>query len=240
MARAAVAEERARIAREIHDVLAHSVTVMVVNAEGAKHAKARDPAVVDRTLDMIGATGRAALTDLRRLLAVLHSDRDSPAGDRDPQPTIDDLADLVARCANGRAAIELDTIGDARSLPPAAALQVYRIVQEALTNVVKHAAPDASARVSVDFGRPQGERTVRIEVCNAAGSAGPAALPSSGRGLAGIRERAAMFAGEVSAGPLPEGGYRVRVSLVLAAHENDGGPHRASDDDVARDAVTTR
>jgi signal transduction histidine kinase len=134
MARVAVAEERARIAREIHDVLAHSVTVMVVNAEGAKHAKARDPAVVDRTLDMIGGTGRAALADLRRLLAVLHSDQGSPAGDRDPQPTTDDLADLTARCANGRAPIEPDTTGDARSLPPAAALQVYRIAQEALTN----------------------------------------------------------------------------------------------------------
>jgi signal transduction histidine kinase len=203
--RAAVAEERARIARELHDVLAHSMTVIVLNAEGAKLARHRDPEAVGRTLDTIGRTGRDALGELRRLLEVLHAGQAA----RSPQPTLDELRGLVEQ--SGRA-VTLDVTGDPGTLPASAALQAYRIVQEALTNMIKHAPADATGRVSVAFEPPE----VRIEVTNTGGRASPApALPSSGRGLAGMRQRVEMYHGELSAGPLPDGGYRVRASLVV-------------------------
>lgn len=219
LARAAVAEERARVAREIHDVLAHSVSVMVLNAEGAKMARVADPAAVDRTLDVIADTGRAALRDLRMLLEVLRS-AEAPRG---PQPGARDLPELVGLCAAGRAPIGYASTGSADSLPPSVAVQVYRIVQEALTNIVKHAAPDAPGTVRVDFGQA-GDllRTVRVEVRNGPGSAAPLALPSSGRGLAGLRERAAMLGGRVEAGRTQDGGFRVVALLPVA-------PPRASD-----------
>ncbi|MEU5263127.1 histidine kinase [Amycolatopsis sp. NPDC021455] len=203
--RAAVAEERTRIARELHDVLAHSMSVIVLNAEGAKLARHRDPAAVDRTLDTIVHTGRDALAELRRLLEVLHAGQAA----RSPQPTLDELRGLVEQ--SGRA-VTLDVTGDPGTLPASAALQAYRIVQEALTNMIKHAPADATGRVGVAFEPPE----IRIEVTNTGGHASPApALPSSGRGLAGMRQRVEMYHGELSAGPLPDGGYRVRASLVV-------------------------
>ena len=208
-ARAAVAEERTRIARELHDVLAHSMSVIVLNAEGAKLARHRDPEAVDRTLDTIGRTGRDALAELRRLLEVMHAGEAA----RNPQPTIDELRELVEQC--GRA-VALEVTGDPGGLSASAALQAYRIVQEALTNMIKHAPADATGRVEVAFEPAE----VRIEVTNTGGQAPPApvpALPSSGRGLAGMRQRVEMYHGELTAGPLPGGGYRVRASLVVGA-----------------------
>ncbi|WIV60984.1 histidine kinase [Amycolatopsis nalaikhensis] len=205
-ARAAVAEERTRIARELHDVLAHSMSVIVLNAEGAKLARHRDPAAVDRTLDTIGRTGRDALAELRRLLEVLHAGQDG----RSPQPTVAELRELVEQ--SGRD-VALDVTGDPGGLPASAALQAYRIVQEALTNMIKHAPADATGRVAVAFE----PREIRIEVTNTGGRApAPApALPSSGRGLPGMRQRVEMFHGELTAGPRPDGGYRVHASLVV-------------------------
>ncbi|WP_233224024.1 sensor histidine kinase [Amycolatopsis sp. CA-128772] len=203
--RAAVAEERTRIARELHDVLAHSMSVIVLNAEGAKLARHRDPAAVDRTLGTIVHTGRDALAELRRLLEVLHAGE--PA--RSPQPTLAELRELVDQ--SGRA-VALDVTGDPGALPASAALQAYRIVQEALTNMIKHAPADATGRVGVAFALPE----VRIEVTNTGGHSPPApALPSSGRGLTGMRQRVEMYHGELTAGPLPDGGYRVRATLVV-------------------------
>ncbi len=203
--RAAVAEERTRIARELHDVLAHSMSVIVLNAEGAKLARHRDPAAVDRTLDTIVHTGRDALAELRRLLEVLHAGQ----GARSPQPTLAELRGLVEQ--SGRD-VTLDVSGDPGTLPASAALQAYRIVQEALTNMLKHAPADATGRVGIAFEPPE----VRIEVTNTGGDAPPApALPSSGRGLAGMRQRVEMYHGELTTGPLPGGGYRVRASLVV-------------------------
>jgi signal transduction histidine kinase len=203
--RAAVAEERTRIARELHDVLAHSMSVIVLNAEGAKLARHRDPAAVDRTLDTIVHTGRDALAELRRLLEVLHAGQ----AVRSPQPTLDELRGLVEQ--SGRD-VTLDVTGDPGTLPASAALQAYRIVQEALTNMIKHAPADATGRVSVAFEPPE----IRIEVTNTGGRASPApALPSSGRGLAGMRQRVEMYHGELSTGPLPDGGYRVHASLLV-------------------------
>jgi signal transduction histidine kinase len=205
--RAAVAEERTRIARELHDVLAHSMTVIVLNAEGAKLARHRDPEAVDRTLETISRTGRDALAELRRLLEVLHAGQAA----RSPQPTLTELRELIDQC--GRA-VTLEVTGDPDGLPASAALQAYRIIQEALTNMIKHAPADATGHVTVAFGPPK----IRIEVTNTGGRASPApapALPSSGRGLAGIRQRVEMYHGELTADPTPDGGYRVRASLVV-------------------------
>jgi signal transduction histidine kinase len=205
--RAAVAEERTRIARELHDVVAHSMSVIVLNAEGAKLARHRDPEAVDRTLDTIVHTGRDALAELRRLLEVLHAGEAA----RSPQPTLAELRELVGQ--SGRD-VTLDVTGDPGTLPASAALQAYRIVQEALTNMIKHAPADATGRVGVAFEPPE----VRIEVTNTGGHAPPApALPSSGRGLAGMRQRVEMYHGELTTGPLPGGGYRVSASLVVGS-----------------------
>jgi signal transduction histidine kinase len=205
--RAAVAEERTRIARELHDVLAHSMSVIVLNAEGAKLARHRDPGAVDRTLDTISRTGRDALAELRRLLEVMHAGQAA----RSPQPTIDELRELVEQC--GRT-VALEVTGDPGGLPASAALQAYRIVQEALTNMIKHAPADATGRVEVAF-EPE---KIRIEVTNTGGKAPPApALPSSGRGLTGMRQRVELYHGELTADPLPDGGYRVRASLVVGS-----------------------
>ena len=201
LSRAAAAEERTRIARELHDVLAHSVSVMVVNAEGAQLMRHTDPTVVDRTLELVSTTGRAALTELRRLLTVLDADGVVPP----PQPTLTDLHRLVG----GVDGVVLRLTGNADGVPAGAMVQIYRIVQEALTNVVKHAGPGATAEVLVDLGP-----IVRIEVRDD-GTAAPRSLPSSGRGLAGMRERVAMFGGTLDAARRPEGGFRVVATMPL-------------------------
>ncbi|MGW4049045.1 sensor histidine kinase [Streptomyces sp. NPDC004721] len=217
LARAAVADERARIAREIHDILAHGVSVMVVNAEGGRLAGHADPAAAHRALETISATGRDALVELRRLLDVLRPQGDGEdghprTGPDGPQPGLDELRSLVARFP-GAATLELR--GDRRGLPAGAALQTYRIVQEALTNVVKHAAPNAAVRVLVEVGSPGPERRIRIRVDNSpgVGAAPKVALPSAGRGVEGMRQRSALYGGTVCAGPTPEGGYRVDATL---------------------------
>ncbi|WIX83917.1 histidine kinase [Amycolatopsis carbonis] len=206
-ARAAVAEERTRIARELHDVLAHSMSVIVLNAEGAKLARHQDPDAVDRTLDTISRTGRGALAELRRLLEVMHAGE--PA--RTPQPTLDQLRTLVEQ--SGRE-VELEVTGENTDLPTGAALQAYRIVQEALTNMLKHAPADASARVRVEFTRAE----VLVEVTNTGGREPVAAgLPSSGRGLAGMAQRVELYRGKLETGPLPDGGFRVLATLQTGA-----------------------
>ncbi|MFF1547452.1 sensor histidine kinase [Streptomyces sp. NPDC058291] len=252
LAGVAVAEERARIAREIHDVLAHSVSVMVLNAEGGRLMRQVDPAVVDRTLGVISATGREALGELRRLLEVLRTpDADGSAGGPGFGPGFGsgsgsgsggtaerlsaDLRRLVGRLdTSGRRAV-LDLRGEQDGLPADLTVQAYRIVQEALTNVIKHAPPDATVHVRVDTGRQGPGRLVRVRVENSpgaeagapartdggtkagrgAGAAAERAVPllPSGRGLTGMRERTALYGGSVEAGPTPDGGYRVAATL---------------------------
>ncbi|WP_433075014.1 sensor histidine kinase [Dactylosporangium sp. CA-052675] len=213
LARAAAAEERTRIARELHDVLAHSVSVMVVNAEGARLMRHADPAVVDRTLEFVSTTGREALVELRRLLAVLEAGGQVAA----PQPALTDLH----RLTEGLPGATLRVTGSGAGVPAGAAVQTYRIVQEALTNAVKHAGagacPEVAVEVVVDLGDPGPHRAIRIEVRDD-GVAAPGSaprLPSSGRGIAGMRERVAMFDGTLDAAPRPEGGYRVVALLPL-------------------------
>ncbi|MFH8518401.1 sensor histidine kinase [Streptomyces gelaticus] len=226
LARVAVADERARIAREIHDVLAHSVSVMVLNAEGGRLMRHADPAVVDRTLGVISATGREALDELRRLLEVLRAP-DAGTSVGGPGPDIGraaeslavDLRRLVGRLNTSGTRARLDLRGEPVGLPADLTAQTYRIVQEALTNFVKHAPPDATIHVRVDTGTEGPGRLVRVRVENSAGAgggaapAGPAPLLSSGHGLTGMRERTALYGGSVDAGPTPDGGYRVTATL---------------------------
>ncbi|MFD4501868.1 sensor histidine kinase [Streptomyces sp. NPDC058457] len=226
LARVAVAEERARIAREIHDVLAHSVSVMVLNAEGGRLMRHADPTVVDRTLGVISATGRDALDELRRLLEVLRApDADAPSGAPGPgnggagESLSADLRRLVGRLNTNGTRARLDLRGEPGGLPADLSVQTYRIVQEALTNVVKHAPPNATIHVRVDTGTEGPARLVRVRVENSAGAGAvavpehPARLLSCGHGLTGMRERTALYGGSVDAGPTPDGGYRVTASL---------------------------
>ncbi|MFJ9104072.1 sensor histidine kinase [Streptomyces sp. NPDC102405] len=226
LARVAVAQERARIAREIHDVLAHSVSVMVLNAEGGRLMRHADPTVVDRTFGVISATGRDALDELRRLLEVLRTpDADASSGDpgRGPgdggvgESLSADLRRLVGRLNTNGTRARLDLRGEPGGLPADLTVQTYRIVQEALTNVVKHAPPDATIHVGVDTGTKGPGRLVRVQVRNSAGAEAPpehpTALLSSGHGLTGMRERTALYGGSVDAGPTPDGGYQVAATL---------------------------
>ncbi|WP_460060789.1 sensor histidine kinase [Streptomyces sp. YKOK-I1] len=231
LARVAVAEERARIAREIHDVLAHSVSVMVLNAEGGRLMRHTDPTVVDRTLGVISATGREALDELRRLLEVLRTpEADAEAGGPGPGPQNGgageslsaDLRRLVGRLNTSGTRARLDLRGERDGLPADLTAQTYRIVQEALTNVVKHAPPDTMIHVRLDTGTEGPGRLVHVQVENSAGAGaapehpGP---PLSGHGLTGMRERTALYGGTVDAGPTPDGGYRVTATLRPAQPE---------------------
>ncbi|MFL5999960.1 MAG: sensor histidine kinase [Streptomyces sp.] len=226
LARVAVAQERARIAREIHDVLAHSVSVMVLNAEGGRLMRHADPTVVDRTFGVISATGRDALDELRRLLEVLRTpDADGSSGNpgrgpvngRAGESLSADLRRLVGRLNTNGTRARLDLRGEPGGLPADVTVQTYRIVQEALTNVVKHAPPDTTIRVRVDTGTEGPGRLVRVRVENSAGAEAAPEQPtpplSSGHGLTGMRERTALYGGSVDAGPTPDGGYQVAATL---------------------------
>ena len=205
-ARQAVVEERNRIAREMHDVLAHSVSMMVVQAEAGPVVVERDPARAIQAFDAISATGKSALTELRRLLGVLREDTASPLA---PQPGLARLPELAESVRAAGVEVDLRVSGD---LPPASSaldLTGYRIVQESLTNVVKHAGPArVTVRVEVSAGR------MLIDVAD--DGLGTAASTEAGRGLLGMHERAAAAGGTVVAGPHPDGGWRVRAELPLA------------------------
>jgi len=205
-AREAVAEERTRIARELHDVVAHSVGVMVVQAGAARHIAERDPARAAEALGTIERVGRESLQELRRVLGVLRSGPDDTTGTA-PQPDLAALDELLARCADAGLAVDLAVDGTPRPVPAGIGLTAYRIVQESLTNVLKHAAT-RTASVSLAY-RPE---EIAIEVSDD-GRGAAAAVGPAGHGLAGMRERAATCGGSLVAGPRPGGGFRVRVVL---------------------------
>ncbi|RJQ91262.1 sensor histidine kinase [Amycolatopsis panacis] len=215
LARAAVVEERARIAREMHDVVAHAVSTMVMQSEGARLVGERNRAAVDAALRTIGVTGREAVAELRRILGLL---RESESGTK-PPPSVGELTELVAKVRSAGLETRLTVEGDPRGVPPGAALTTYRIVQEALTNVVKHAPSGARCTVEVDCGTlDDPHRTVVVAIANDGGD-GPRP-PATGRsgagyGIRGMRERASMFDGEVTAEPQPDGGFKVTALLPL-------------------------
>jgi signal transduction histidine kinase len=214
-ARAAVEDERRRIARELHDVVAHHVSVMTLQA-GALEKRlqvAGGDEELAQTAVAIRRTGQEAMTELRRLLGVLHRDED--ADGRAPQPDLGALAVLVRRMRETGMPVELEVTGPREEVSAGMALAVHRIVQEALTNTLRHAGP-VPAEVRVVVGEDAVEVTVR-DPGAPAGSAPPsypeAGSQGAGRGLVGMRERAALFAGSVDAGPHPDGGFEVRASL---------------------------
>ena len=200
-----VAEERRRIARELHDVIAHSLSVMVVQAGAASDLLNRDSAAAQRALDEIQRAGRSALDETGRLLHLL---RDEVGSDLAPQPSASDVPGLVEMFRASGLDVELQIHGTVEGLPAGVDLSVFRIVQEGLTNALKHAP---RSRVLVTVRRdPSG---VDVDLFNANGR-GAKPVPS-GRGLIGMRERVAVFGGAVDAGPTERGGYRVHAHLPL-------------------------
>lgn len=204
---AAVASERARIARELHDIVAHSVSVMVVQAEAADEMLDRDrPDRARAPVWKIQETGRAALTDMRRMLGILREVDSGPA--LTPQPGIANLELLLAKVRESGLPVDLEVAGEPEPLPPGIDLSAYRIVQEALTNALKYAG-QAHVRVAVRYV----PGALELEVSD--DGPGRANGSDGGHGLVGMRERVALFGGELDAGPAPGGGYVVRARLPL-------------------------
>ncbi len=202
-------EERTRIARELHDVIAHSVSVMVIQAGGARLVLSADPARAEASLRSVERAGRDALAEMRRLLGVLDAGRDSRA--LAPQPGLADIQDLLSRARASGLATELRVDGQPTPVSPALDLCAYRIVQEALTNAIKHAAP-ARADVRVSWGR----ESVELEISDDGRGPGAVTGAPSGHGLAGMRERVALHGGSIESRPGDSGGFIVRARLPLA------------------------
>jgi signal transduction histidine kinase len=203
---AAIAEERRRIARDLHDVIAHSVSVMVIQAGAAEDLLDRDPAAVLEPIRAVQETGRGALVEISRLLGLLREDG-AELG-LAPQPRIDDLPELVAQTEAAGLPVDLRVEGTARSLPLGVDLSVYRITQEALTNVRRHSA---GGRASVVLRYSEAAVELAVENDGVASTNGH----RGGHGLVGMRERVAVFGGSLEAGPLPDGGFRVVARLPL-------------------------
>jgi signal transduction histidine kinase len=208
-AQIAAAAERARIARELHDVVAHNVSVMVVQADGAAYAIEASPDQARAALGTIAATGREALAEMRRLLGVLRSQAETDV--YVPQPGVDQLGELVEQVRTTGLKVELRVEGVPVELPQGVALTAYRIVQEALTNTRKHAGPDATATVGVGYG----EDGLEMEISDdGRGAAAPG--DGMGHGLVGMRERVAMLGGRLHTGPRAGGGWSVTAVLPYA------------------------
>lgn len=222
-ARRAVADERLRIAQELHDVVAHSMGVIAVQAGAGLHVIDRDPAEAKRSLEAISDTSRSTLTEIRRLLGVLRDEEGGTA--YAPAPGTPDLEALVAEIAAAGVPTTLTVTGDRDAVPAGVGLTTYRIVQEALTNVLKHGGPRTTATVTVALrpGAIQVEVTDDGRGVDLAGGAG-------GHGLLGMRERVAVYGGTLEAGPRPSGGFRVRAVLPYGdgaggRDEPAGAPH---------------
>lgn len=203
----AVAAERGRITRELHDVVAHGLSVMVVQAQGGKAMLHRQPERTDAALANIVTTGRASLAEMRRLLGLA---RTEPGAELAPQPSLATLPDLIDGVRAGGVAVAFHVSGEPLALPAVVELAAYRIVQEALTNALKHASPGAACTVELAFG-PTG---LRVHVAD---DGQPVAAPTPGNGLRGITERVSALGGALLAGPAPTGGFEVSALLPLEA-----------------------
>lgn len=202
----AAEQERARIARELHDVVTHNVSVMVVQAGAARKIMDMAPDQAREALLAVEASGRSAMSELRQVMGLLAPSSDDVA--LDPQPGLDQVVSLVDRVRATGMPVELTVTGTVRPLPAGIDLAAYRVVQEALTNTMKHAA-GASARIAVDYG----DALLRITVTDAGGT--PAQIVSSGRGLIGLRERLAVYEGSVQTTKQNGGGYQLRAVIPL-------------------------
>ena len=240
--RRALARERARLASELHDVVTHNVSVMVVQAGAARRVLSADPAEAIKALRAVESSGRTAMTELRHLLGLLSpppgtDDAGGPAGqpavlvdagsgpggaaDLAPQPGLDELREMVGRVVAAGLPVELRIAGTPRDLPAGLGLAVYRVVQEALTNVIKHAGkPQAEVRLTYE------PAALVVEVADdgrpipAAGPAPDAGVPrGAGMGLLGLRERVALYGGELAAAPRPGGGWLVQARIPVEPAE---------------------
>jgi signal transduction histidine kinase len=207
-AREAVSDERARIARELHDVVAHHMSVMVVQAAAARAVADKDPTAAGQALRQIEESGRAGLTEMRRLLDLLKSEEGEQ--ERVPQPGLERLDELLQTMRATGLSVERIVEGSPHALPSGVDLSAYRIVQEALTNTLKHAG-DAHARVLLRF-RPD---ALEIEVADDGRGASAPSAAGAGRGLIGMRERVQLFGGTLESGPRPGGGFVVRARLPV-------------------------
>ncbi len=205
----AAAAERARIAREMHDIVAHHLTVMVALSDGAAAAAATSPERAAAAMESVSAVGREALADTRRLLGVLRqSDRTEG---REPLPDLAQVEELISRVRDAGLQTELVVAGTPKTLPTGMQLMVYRLVQEALTNTMKHAGPGATARVALTYSAA----TLTLVVTDDGLGTAEASASTAGHGLAGMRERVQAWGGTLEAGPLPQGGWKVSASVGL-------------------------
>ena len=208
----ATADERARIAREMHDVVAHNLSVMVALCDGAGYQVRDAPERAAAAVEQASRAGRQALAEMRQLLGVL---RDAPGGPQlAPQPGLRQIEDVVDQVRAAGIPVTYTLSGELAEAPPGMELAIYRIVQEALTNTLKHAGPEAKAgvRITCASGR------IEVEVTDT-GAAAPSPPTTGGSGLPGMRERAAVYGGTLHAGPGPGGGWRVHTTLSLSASE---------------------
>ncbi|MGW1216490.1 DUF7134 domain-containing protein [Streptomyces sp. NPDC002499] len=215
-AKVAVAAERARIARELHDVVAHNVSVMVVQADGAAYVLDSAPDQAKKALETISSTGRQALAEMRRLLGVLRTGEHKEAGEYVPQPDVEQIDDLIAQCRTSGLPVDFKVEGTPRPLPSGVELTAYRIVQEALTNTRKHGGPNTGASVRLVYFDDGLGLLVEDD-----GKGAPHELyeeggvDGQGHGLIGMRERVGMVGGTLDAGPRPGGGFRISALLPL-------------------------
>ena len=209
--RLGAAAERARIAREMHDIVAHNLTVMIALADGATYSMDTSPQRATQATERISATGRQALLEMRRLLGVLREE--SSEHPLEPQPSLDRLDELLARVNAAGIPVTMDLDGDPQELADGVQLTVFRVAQEALTNTLKHADRPTRAHLALSCrpGRVELEVTDTGETQPLVASGGRRL--SGGRGLHGMRERAATYGGDLEAGPRPQGGWRVRLRL---------------------------
>ncbi len=215
-AQIAVTAERARIARELHDVVAHNVSVMVVQADGAAYVLDSSPEQAKQALATISGTGRQALAEMRRLLGVLRTDDSAEGGEYVPQPDVEQIGELVEQVRGAGLPVEFTVEGAARPLPSGVELTAYRIVQEALTNTRKHGGPDVEASVRLTYFDDglgllieDDGRGAQHELYEEGGADG------KGHGMIGMRERVGMVGGTLDAGPRPGGGFRISVLLPI-------------------------
>jgi signal transduction histidine kinase len=212
--RQATEMERARIARELHDVVTHNVSVMVIQAGAARKVMEATPDEARAALLAVEASGRAAMTELRHVMGLLTMDGEVSGQDDEtdlaPQPGLDRLDALVLRIRDSGVDVEFVVRGQRGPLPSGIELTVYRLVQEALTNTVKHAA-GASVRVLIEYAKDH----LRVEVTDTGGRPGATAGTGTGRGLIGLRERLSVYGGTLHAGPRLTGGYRVQARIPV-------------------------
>ena len=207
-AQLATSAERTRIAREMHDIVAHSLSVIIAQADGGRYAAAKNPEAAVKALETIADMSRGALKDIRSIIGVLRSSTPEPVPLL-PQPVAEDLDALVEKVHSSGTDITLTRIGTARPLPTGVGAAIYRICQESITNTLKHAGPEA--RICVILQWMDNKLVIQIDD----DGAGPSPHDGKGHGIIGMKERASTFGGSVDTGPIEGGGFRVIAAIPL-------------------------